>query len=155
MDKKDLQQIKSIVDSSVKKVVDSSVKKIVDSSVKKIVDKAIDDFATKTIKPSFDEVFCRLDKVENRLNKVENRLDKVEDKLDKVEGTVLNLPDKDYLDKKLADLRADLIIKFRQQEEKINFLIEILKKRKLINQNELVQLQKFDIFPTFSVSKSV
>ena len=56
MDKKDLHQIKQIVDKSIDSAIETKAPKIVEKSIKQTIQ--------KTVKPSFDHVFNRLDKIE-------------------------------------------------------------------------------------------
>jgi hypothetical protein len=127
MENQDINQIKQIVDNSIETSINSLVKDV--------------------IKPSFEHVFERLDRVEGRLDGVEGRLDKVEEDISDLKADVRRLPDKDYLDKKLFELKGDLVFKFQQQEKKINFLVSILKRNNLISFEEEKRLKEFDIYP--------
>ncbi len=68
-----------------------------------------------------------LSAVNNFANKVDKRFDKVEarlDSLDKRTGHLENqMVTKDYLDNKLADLRGDLVVAVRREDEKVDTLV--------------------------------
>lgn len=54
---------------------------------------------------------------------------------------------KDYLDDKLADLRGDLIIIMRKQNNKFLKLVETLTNKNLLNPSESTTINKMDPFP--------
>jgi len=57
---------------------------------------------------------------------------------------------KSYLDDKLADLRGDLTVKLRKEDAKVNRLIDLLQTRKVLNEQDVRQLDEFQIFPKFN-----
>ena len=75
---------------------------------------------------------------------VEKRFDGVESRLDKVESTMVT---KDYLDDKLADLRGDLVVLMRKEDKKVMALIDILKERKLITDDDVKKIMAMEPFP--------
>jgi len=54
---------------------------------------------------------------------------------------------KDYLDTKLADLRGDLVVMMRKEDNKLKALVEILKEKKVINNEEVEKIMHLEPFP--------
>lgn len=89
-------------------------------------------------------VESRIGKVESRLGKVESRLGKVESRLDTIESTMLT---KDYLEEKMNDLRGDLVLITRKEDEKLFKLIGLLKEKEILNNHEVGELSQMKPFP--------
>jgi len=58
---------------------------------------------------------------------------------------------KSYLDDKLADLEGGVISKLRKEDEKVNRIISLLKKHKVVPSAELEDLDNLQIFPKIQV----
>lgn len=74
----------------------------------------------------------------------DNILPALEEMLD---SKLANLPDKGYLSDKLADLEGTLVVRQRKEDKKVNLLIEFLKNRKILSDNEVDMLQNIQVFP--------
>ncbi len=81
---------------------------------------------------------------EKRFDGVESRIGGVESRLDKIESTMVT---KDYLDEKLADLRGDLVVLMRKEDTKVKALIEILKERKVLTDEDVKKILSMEPFP--------
>jgi hypothetical protein len=86
------------------------------------------------LSPAFDEVNQRFDKIEGRLSNVESQM-----------------VTKSYLDDKLADLEGGVISKLRKEDEKVNRIISLLKKHKVVPPAELEDLDNLQIFPKIQI----
>jgi hypothetical protein len=53
---------------------------------------------------------------------------------------------KDYLDEKLADLRGDMVVLTRKEDKKVMILVDILKDRKLIDEEDVKRIQSLEPF---------
>ena len=73
-------------------------------------------------------------------------------RLDRLEKKINNLPDKLYLSDKLADLQANTTARQRKEDEKVNLLIDFLKKRKVLKNNEVDLLEEIEVFPKLQKS---
>lgn len=58
-----------------------------------------------------------------------------------------NLPDKAYLDDKIADLEGTTVVRQRKEDQKVNLLIEFLQKKQVLGEQEVRQLREFHVFP--------
>ena len=58
---------------------------------------------------------------------------------------------KDYLDEKMSDLRGDLTILTRKEDQKVKRLVEILKNRKLITDKEVKEIMAMEPFPQLAL----
>lgn len=94
---------------------------------------AINDFATKT-----DERFEGIDK------KFEN----IDKRFNKIEATMVT---RDYLDEKLGDLKGDLIVTMRKEDAKLRVLIEILRGKSVISEDEEKRILSMEPFPKLYV----
>jgi len=67
--------------------------------------------------------------VDRRFESIDQRFDRMEGRIGKIEGTVVT---KDYLGEKLSDLRGDLVILVRKEDNKMNKLIDILTHKQVL-----------------------
>ena len=120
----------------------------------KTIDEKIDALAV-AVKSGFDAVDERFDGVDKRFDGVDKRLDGVDKRLDEfhvrlrtVENTMVT---KSYLDEKLADLKGDLIVKLRKTNEKLDFIVSLLRARAIFSDEDLRRIKtEFQIFPSLS-----
>ena len=96
----------------------------------------------------FNKMDERFDKMDDRFNKMDDRLDKVENDLKIVKSTMVT---KDYLDEKLGDLRGDLSVLIRKEDNKVKELVNILVKKKVLNENDQEKLFKMEPFAQTSL----
>lgn len=124
---------------------------------------AVNNFATnvetrfQSLEESVGGVKTRLSGTENKLGGLENKLNGIKNTISSLETRVGGLENnmigiqnkmvtKDYLDDKLYDLRGDLISLTRKEDEKLGTLVQILKKRKVINPSEAKQILELEPF---------
>lgn len=56
---------------------------------------------------------------------------------------------KAYLDDKLADLKGDLVGKLRKEDEKLNFVIGLLRARSVLSEEDVQHIRaEFPVFPS-------
>ena len=79
---------------------------------------------------------------------VDKRFDKVDKRFNKIESTMVT---KDYLDDKLTDLRGDLVVLVRKEDFKVKKLVDILKKRNLLNDTEFNEIMSMEPFPQLAL----
>lgn len=84
------------------------------------------------------------DAVDKRFTGVDERLDGMDQRFAKIEATMVT---KDYLDEKLADLRGDLVVLTRKEDNKVRKLVDILKKRKVLSTKEADEILSMEPFP--------
>lgn len=78
------------------------------------------------------------------LDSLHNRLDKVDNRLDKIESQMVT---KSYLDDKLADLEGTVVVRQRKEDQKVNLLIDLLRRKSVLEKADVDQLQEFQVFP--------
>ncbi len=54
---------------------------------------------------------------------------------------------KSYLDDKLADLEGGLVGKLRKEDGKVDHLIEMLKNKSILSEQEAQQFKEYQVFP--------
>jgi len=101
------------------------------------LEQKIDDLAT-SVKAGFDGADKRFEKLEIS----------VKSGFDAVDKRFETLPDKSYLDDKIADLKGDLIVKLRKEDAKVEFLIDLLRERNVLTITDAERLKReFEVFP--------
>jgi hypothetical protein len=106
-------------------------------AIKQIVKEGTDDVAI-AVNKGFDES-------EGKMN---DRFDEVERRLTKVEA---NMVTRDYLDDKMTDLRGDLVVLMRKEDNKLKTLIDILKEKRVISSDDEKRILAMEPFPELSV----
>ena len=109
----------------------------------------IDDLAV-IVKGEFEKMDEKFDKVDKRFENIDKRFDGIDKRFDKIESSMVT---KDYLDEKLADLRGDLVVLMRKEDAKLKTLVEILRKNKIISDQESTQVLAMEPFPMLSINK--
>lgn len=118
--KSDLQQISQIVQTSIAQ----QVGKIVDLSIAQAIEELIN--------PQFDEVWKEFESLKSRLSGMDSRFNQ--------------MVTKDYLDDKLADLRADLMGIDKKQEQRMIATERLLEEKQVFSPDDLAYLHGFDSF---------
>ena len=54
---------------------------------------------------------------------------------------------KPYLDDKIGDLKEDIVGKMRKEDEKVNFLIELLVRKAVLSKQDMAALRAIEVFP--------
>jgi len=99
------------------------------------------------INPQFEIVHKRFEDVNKRFEDVNKRFEDVNKHFGRIEATMVT---KSYLDEKLADLSGDLVVKLKKEDAKLSRLVEILKRKKVLDKNEVKELAEYQIFPRFA-----
>jgi|SRR3990167_3360178 len=93
------------------------------------------------------------DNVEGRFEKMESRTDSMESKMvtkdyfeDRLSTFEIKMVTKDYLDEKLFDLRGDLSTIIRKEDKKVESLVEILYKKKILTKEDRQEILKMEPF---------
>lgn len=74
-------------------------------------------------------------------------LDEIKIEIDKMKSEMVS---KSYLDDKLADLEDLVVVRQRKEDKKLNLLIDFLRKKNILRENEIEALKEFQIFPSMS-----
>jgi arsenate reductase-like glutaredoxin family protein len=85
-----------------------------------------------------------LNTVNDFATQTEIKFDKLGNEVNEIRTTMVT---KDYLDDKLSDLRGDLVVLMRKEDTKVKALIEILKKRKVITEEDVKKILTMEPFP--------
>lgn len=98
------------------------------------------------VKTGFDEMGERIDRLDIRVQALEVKVDALEKRVSRIEALMV---DKDYLDRKLAEFKWELLAVLRKEDDKFNLLVQILKDNKILKDKDLSQLQEIVIFPVW------
>lgn len=127
LDQHDLQQIGSIVDTSINRAIETLVKPMINGAI----NGAINSLVVDVLKPSFDEVYLRLDRVEQRLDDHDKRLENLETNMVRMNSLMVTKP---YLDDKLADMDG-------RWNRRFDSLICILHEKEVLNTRDLRKIR--------------
>lgn len=75
---------------------------------------------------------------------MDEELHEIRGRLGKIENTMVT---KDYLDEKLSDLRGDLVVLVRKEDNKVVKLVSILQERKVITSDDVESILAMELFP--------
>lgn len=110
-----------------------------DDTSKQEILEAINIFAT--------HVEERFDKLENRMGTMESRMGTMESRMGKIEATVTTLVTTDHFDEKMADMRGDLVVLLRKEDNKLGALIAELIRSNVLTQDAAVKILSMEPFP--------
>lgn len=82
-------------------------------------------------------------KTEERFDKIESRLDRVETDITSIKSQMVT---KDYLDRKMAEQRGDMMILLRKEDTKVKTVVEILADKKVFtpeDKNKVMGMEPF------------
>ncbi len=94
---------------------------------------AINNFATNTEK--------RFQKIEGQFQNMQGSFEK---EITAIKATMVT---KDYLDDKLSDLKGDLVVLMRKEDAKLCSLVDLLKNKKVISEDEAKGILTMQPFP--------
>lgn len=77
-------------------------------------------------------------------NHVEGRFDAMDTRLTRVEALMVT---KDYLDDKLADLKGDLVVLTRREDEALGELVQTLYERETLTADDVARVNHLRPFP--------
>ncbi|OGY42124.1 MAG: hypothetical protein A2Y67_01895 [Candidatus Buchananbacteria bacterium RBG_13_39_9] len=103
---------------------------------------AVNEFAGHT-EEKFNAIDSKFNNIDTNFDKVANRFDRIENEISEIKSTMVT---KDYLDDKLADLRGDLVVLMRKEDTKVRALIDILKVRKVISEEDVKKILALEPF---------
>ncbi len=79
--------------------------------------------------------------------------DAVDKQIEELRTVVSRLPDKAYLDDKLADLEGSVIVRQRKGDQKINLLVDFLRRKNILGEGEVKMLDEIQVFPKIQIAK--
>lgn len=81
------------------------------------------------------------------LDKLIGRVDKVEVKIDDMQKTIANLPDKDYLDTKIAGSSGEVVVREKKLDQKVNLVVDALDEQHIVPENRMAAIKAIHVFP--------
>ena len=130
--------------------MESSHNKQANSVEPETVEQKIDRLAI-AVKEGFDGVDAQFKSVDAQFKsvasaaEVEGLRQEIKADLRRIEALMVT---KGYLDERLADLKGDLIIKLRKTNEKLDFIVSLLRAHAVFSDDDLKRIRtEFQIFP--------
>lgn len=92
----------------------------------------IQSFATD-VDGRFTQIDQRFTQIDQRFDRVDERLDHIEKEQTRMRSVMV---DKDYLDRKFLDFKADIFSVFRKGDQRVNTLVSTLKRKRTLTGKE-------------------
>jgi len=89
--------------------------------------------------------------VQGNFTKIDERFEGIESNIKDMKRTMTTLVTMDYLDEKLADLRGDMVVLTRKEDSKLRELVNILREKNLLNDQDVKRLITMEPFPQLMV----
>lgn len=80
-------------------------------------------------------------------NGLDSKVNSLDEKVNGLSKTVNNLPDKDFLTDKMADLEGAAVARQRKQDNKTNRILEALEKFEVLPKEEVDRIRAIHVFP--------
>ena len=153
LDEQDIKKIGDILEEKIGVAIEEKVRPIVKAEVSSIVKSEIAPMVKAEIHASEDRIIVAVGEMIEQnvipvMDKMDGRMDKMDGKLDDMRKTIANLPDKAYLDAKLADREGTTVVRQKTQNQKVNLTIDFLGKKKVFGEQEMQQLNAIHVFPS-------
>ncbi len=107
------------------------------------------------IHPQLDDIRVDIGTLKDDVGTLKDDVGTLKDDVVNLKDDVLTIKNqmvtKSYLDDKLADLGGNFTVRLRKEDAKVNRLVEIMGSKKLLNQNEVKELDGFQVFPNHSI----
>ncbi|MBI2645160.1 hypothetical protein HYW94_03255 [Candidatus Uhrbacteria bacterium] len=119
---------------------------------------AINSYATNTDR-RLEKIEVRLDTMDGRLDTMDGRLDTMDGRLTRVESQMVTkeyLDERlgkfrsditDYMDKRLLDLKGDLVVIMKSEDRKLSALVELLVHKSILTTSEARSIARMEPFP--------
>ena len=108
---------------------------------------AVNGFAT-SVEGRFNVIDQRFEQIDQRFEQIDQRFEQIDQRFGRIESTMVT---KDYLDEKIADLRGDLVVLIRKEDKKFSALIDVLKYRQVISNDEATKILSMEPFPQLAL----
>lgn len=117
---------------------------------KALTKKDLADFTEETLLPAVERIVDK--KIDEKVPLIVNKI--VDEKVPSLVYPIVNkvkLELMDHIDIKIADLRGDIVLLLRKDDRRFLHLIDILYKKKLLNEGDIKSLEDLQLFPKPSV----
>jgi hypothetical protein len=113
-----------------------------DASKNEILE-AIGEFSNRV-----DEKFAAIDgkfaAIDGKFAAIDGKFAAIDSELKFIKSVMVT---KDYLDDKLLDMKGDMVVMMRKEDEKVKTLVQILKQKNLLNDAEVKIILALEPFP--------
>ena len=101
---------------------------------------------------NIDEKFKNIDK---NFKNIDEKFENIDKNFKDIDEKINTLPDKEFVENAVnngvAEIRKSLVVIVKKENKKMDALIEILKKKKILNKNDLTLLSKIVVFPKIEI----
>lgn len=127
-------------------------------AIKKEILEAIHSASLETVKKlegiidrRFEEVLETVnvfaDQTERRFERLESGAVSLKEDVSCIKSGLSGMVTKDYLDEKMLEQRADLVLLTRKEDRKLGFLVRRLKERNIISEQDVQDIFSLEPFP--------
>lgn len=85
--------------------------------------------------------------VDSRFQEIETKMVTKEELKESLEKVLAGVVTKDYLDEKLADLRGDIVLLLRKEDEEVTLLVDTLHTSQVLSQTNTQKILSLSPFP--------
>lgn len=89
-----------------------------------------------------------LEAIHDFSSNVDRRFSKLESDVSEIKSSMVTI---DYLDRKLADLRGDLVVLTRKEDTKVRELVAVLRERKVLTDDDAKRILSMEPFPQLAL----
>lgn len=114
-----------------------------------------------SIDDRFIGIDSRLSRIDSRFTGIDDRFISIDDRFSRIESKMVTKDDlkealakmetrlvtKDYLDDKINDLRGDLTVSLRKEDQKVVTLVSVLQARKVLSKKDAQRVMAMELFP--------
>jgi archaellum component FlaC len=89
--------------------------------------------------------------IKNEIGSIKGEVGSIKGEVGSIKGEIMAVKSvmvtKDYLDDKLLDMKGDMVVMMRKEDEKVKTLVNILKNKNLLNEAEAKTILALEPFP--------
>jgi predicted RNase H-like nuclease (RuvC/YqgF family) len=98
----------------------------------------------QNVTPTLDSLDQRVGHLDQRVGHLDQRVGNLEREVGQIRAEMVT---KSYLDDKLADLEGGVMARLRKEDTKVNRLVDMLKNKRVLTEQEVSQLAELQVFP--------
>ena len=109
----------------------------------------------KNIDEKFKNIDEKFKNIDENFKNIDKNFKNIDEKFKNTDEKINTLPDKEFVENAVnsgvAEIRKSLVVIVKKENKKMDALIEILKKKKILNKNDLSLLSKIVVFPKIEI----
>ncbi|MEK9152881.1 MAG: hypothetical protein AAB692_05960, partial [Patescibacteria group bacterium] len=95
----------------------------------------------------------RFGNMDERFAKIDERFANIDERFDRIEAKMTTFVTMDYLDRKFADFKGEMVVLMKKLDGKTDHLIDILEHKEVLTKNESLDIRVSGPFPNAAFLK--